>query len=114
MPKGGIKMPILVCLKEPAINLILDGEIKDDASAEYDKIFPNLMIKDQDGHWVVMPLSVECNIAFIKEVTQADIDEQKKKMEERQKEMHDMRGGRGGPLIKPAQFMFPRGGGKRR
>jgi len=105
-------MPILVCLKEPAINLILAGEIKDEASGEYDKLFPNLMIKDQDGHNVVISLSVDCNISFLKEVTQAEIDEQKKLAEERKKEIRDLRGG--GPLVKPAQFMFPRGGGKRR
>ncbi len=107
-------MPIVMCLKEPNINLILDGEIKDDASAEYDKLFPNLMVKDQDGNNLVVALSVDCNIAFIKEVSQEEIDEQKKKMEDRQQQVQDMRGRPGAPLIKPAQFIFPRGGGKRR
>lgn len=104
-------MPLVMCLKEPSINLILEGEIKDEASAEYDKLFPNIMIKDQDGNNVVVALSVDCNIAFIKEVTQAEIDEQKKKMEERQKQAQDMRGP--GRIQQPG-FIFPRGQGKRR
>ena len=70
-------MPIIVCLKEPQINLIIEGDIKDEASAEYDALFPNLMVKDLDGHNMVIPLSVDCNIAFMKETTQKEIDKQR-------------------------------------
>ena len=105
-------MPILICLKEPAINLLFAGDIKDNKEtiAEYDALFPNLMVTDQDGHNTVIPLSVECNIAFIKEITQEEINKRKKEMEERRKQAQ--RGG-GGGLIQPAEVMFPRGGGRR-
>jgi len=99
-------MPIIICLKEPGVNLVLEGDIKDSASKEYDELFPNLMVKDQDGHNVVIPLSRELNIAFIKEVTQEEIDEQKEKAEKRREEMQH-----GGPqLVRPqTRFMFPSG-----
>lgn len=100
-------MPIIICLKEPSINLILAGDIKDESSKEYDALFPNLMVKDQDGHNVVIPLARDCSIAFIKEVTQEDIDKQKAETEKRRKEM-ERRGGGGGPLLTP-QFGFPSG-----
>ena len=104
-------MPILICLKEPAINLVFTGDIKDNKEtiAEYDALFPNLMVKDQDGLNTVIPLSAECNIAFIKEIRQAEIDKRKKEMEERRKQTQ---GGRGGSIIQP-EMIFPRGGGKR-
>lgn len=96
-------MPIIVCLKEPGINLVCDGDIKDETAKEYDALFPNLMVKDQDGHNIVIPLSVDCNIAFIKEVTQEDLDKRKAEAEERRK-----KGGQGGLISKP-DFLFPHG-----
>lgn len=103
-------MPIIACLKEPQINLVLDGEIKDESSAEFDALFPNLMIKDQDGHNVVIPLSRDCSIAFLKEVTQEEIDEQKAQMEKRKaaRERAASMGGGGSSFIKP-DFLFPSG-----
>lgn len=80
------------------------GEIKDETSKQYDELFPNLMVKDQDGHNIVIPLSVECNIAFIKEVTQKELDKRKKEVEERKKKV----GGQGGLITKP-DMIFPHG-----
>lgn len=103
-------MPIIISLKQPAINLVFKGSIKDNQEtvAEYDAMFPNLMLEGEDGLNTVIPLSVDCNIAFIKEVTQAEIDKRKKEMEERRKQSQD----RGASLIQP-NMIFPRGGGKR-
>jgi len=97
-------MPIIVCLKEPGINLVCAGEIKDESSQQYDALFPNLMVKDQEGHNIVIPLSVESNIAFIKEITQEEIDKRKKEAEERRKKA----GGQGGVITKP-DMIFPHG-----
>ena len=106
-------MPIIVCLKEPGINLVCKGEIKDDekTAAEYDALFPNPMVQDQDGQNMVIPLSVDCNIAFIKEVTQAELDKRKAEAEKRKKLAEAQGGGGGSPLIKP-EMLFPsnRGG----
>ena len=104
-------MPIIVCLKEPGINLVCDGDIKDETAKEYDELFPNLMVKDQEGHNIVIPLSVDCNIAFIKEVTQEDLDKRKKEAEERRKKA-EAQGGRGG-LVSQPEFLFPHGKGGR-
>lgn len=104
-------MPIIICLKEPQVNLICDGDIKDDASKQYDEMFPNIMVKDQEGHNMILPLSVECNIAFMKEVTQDEIDKQKAEAKKRR----DATGrGGGGSLLSPASMTFPRGIGGRR
>ena len=102
-------MPIIVCLKEPGINLVCAGDIKDETSKEYDELFRNLMVKDQDGHNIVIPLSVECNIAFIKEVTQEELDKRKAEAEARRKKAPD-----GGGVITKPQFVIPhgRGGGR--
>jgi len=97
-------MPIIVCLKEPGINLVCAGEIKDETSKQYDELFPNLMVKDQEGRNIVIPLSVESNIAFIKEVTQEELDKRKKEAEERRKKA----GGQGGVITKP-EMLFPGG-----
>jgi len=88
------------------MNLVLAGDIKDESSAEYDALFPNLMVKNLDGQNVVIPLSRDCNIAFMKEATQKEID---KIMEEAKKRREQ---GRGPGLIQPS-MLFPRGGGKR-
>ena len=101
-------MPIVIVLKDPQINLICQGEIKDNEATikEYDAMFPNLMVKDQEGNNLVIPLSVDCNIAFIKETTQEAIDKRKKEAEERRKQG---RGGQG--LITKPEMLFPGGKG---
>ena len=104
-------MPIIVCLKEPGINLVCKGDIKDETAKEYDGLFPNLMVKDQDGHNIVIPLSTDCNIAFIKEVTQKDLDKRKAEAGKRKK-LAEEQGGRGGLISKP-DMLFPAGRGGR-
>lgn len=103
-------MPIIISLKEPAINLVFKGSIKDNQEtvAEYDAMFPNLMLEGEDGLNTVIPLSVDCNIAFIKEVTQAEVDKRKKEMEERRNKARDQSG-----VITKPDMIFPRGGGRR-
>ena len=99
-------MPILICLKEPPINLIVEGDIKDDSEKEWDKMFHNqiLMVKRQAGLNMVIPLLKECNIAFIQEVTQEEIDEQRKATKNKQQ----------GSVISRPQFVIPHGEEKRR
>lgn len=96
-------MPILICLKEPGINLIIAGDIKDESEKEWDEIFHNqiLMVKRQDGLNMVIPLLRECNIAFMQEVTQEEIDAQREAAKNRQQDS----------VIDRPQFLFP--GGKR-
>ena len=101
-------MPIVIVLKDPQINLICEGDIKDDAAKQYDEMFPNLMVKDQEGNNIVIPLSMDCNIAFIKATTQEAIDKRKKEAEERQNQGP---GGRGPGLITKPEMLFPRGRG---
>ena len=107
-------MPIIICLKEPGINLVCKGEIKDDdaTAKEYDALFPNLMVQDQDGQNMVIPLSVDCNIAFIKGVTQAEIDKRRAEAEKRKKLLEAQGGGGRGGLITKPEMLFPsaRGG----
>ena len=105
-------MPIIICLKEPQINLICEGDIKDNKETieEYDALFPNLMVKDQDGHNMIIPLSQDSNIAFMKETTQEEIDKQR----EEAKKRRDAAGrGPGSSLLSPPQMTFPRGIGRR-
>ncbi len=99
-------MPILICLKEPPINLIVEGDIKDDSEKEWDEMFHNqiLMVKRQGGMNMVIPLFKECNIAFMQEVTQEEIDEQRESAKNK----------REGSMITRPQFVIPHGGRKGR
>jgi len=95
-------MPLLICLKEPPVNLIVEGDIKDDSIKEWDEIFHNqiLMIKRQGGLNMIIPLLRECNIAFLQEVTQEEIDEQREAAKNKQQ----------GTTITRPQFVIPHGG----
>lgn len=99
-------MPIIVCLKEPPMNLILAGDIKDESSAEYDALFPNLMIKNLDGQNVVIPLSRDCNIAFMKAATKKEVEEILETAKKRREQ------GQGSSLLQP-QMLIPRDRGRR-
>ena len=97
-------MPLLICLKEPRINLIVAGEIKEDSEKEWDAIFSNgvLMLKNTEGTAVLVPLWKESNIAFIQEVTEEELEKQRGEFE-KQKD---------GSRISKPEFLFP--GGKQR
>ena len=99
-------MPILICLKEPRINIIVDGNIKDESEKQWDEIFHNqiLMVKRQEGLNMVIPLLKECNVAFMQEVTQEEIDEQRESAKNKQH----------GSMITKPQFVIPHGGMKGR
>jgi len=99
-------MPIIICLKEPPINLIVDGDIKEESEKQWDEIFHNqiLMVKRQGGLNLVIPLLRECNIAFMQEVTQEEIDEQRESAKNKQE----------GSVITRPQFVIPHGGRKGR
>jgi len=95
-------MPILICLKEPPINLVVDGSIKDESEKQWDEIFHNqiLMVKRQGGLNMVIPLLKECNVAFMQEVTQEEIDEQRESAKNKQQ----------GSVITKPQFVIPHRG----
>ncbi len=99
-------MPILICLKEPRINIIVDGNIKDESEKQWDEIFHNqiLMVKRQEGLNMVIPLLRECNVAFMQEVSQEEIDEQRESAKNKQQ----------GSVITKPQFIIPQGGRKGR
>lgn len=94
-------MPLIIVLKEPPINIIAAGEIKDDSEKEWDKLFNEgvLMVKNQSGHNIIIPLWKESNVTFIQEVTEEQLEEQRKLSEEMQK---------GNTIVKP-DFAFPQG-----
>ncbi len=95
-------MPLLICLKEPPINLIVEGNIKDDSEKQWDEIFHNqiLMVKRQGGLNMVIPLLRECNIAFLQEVTREEIEEQREAAKNKQQ---------GSSIARP-NFVIPHGG----
>ena len=99
-------MPILIVLKNPRMNFLAEGEIKDGSDKEWDEIFHNqvLMVKNQAGHNTLIPLLQECNIAIMEEVTDKEIEEMKKMAEKRTKEM-EAQGGKGGSILTP-QYAF--------
>ena len=92
-------MPQLIVLKEPSLNLIVEGEIKDKDEEYWDKIFDNgvLLVKGRSGKNVVIPIWKESSIAFIQEVTKEQIEEQEKKAKERGEESQ---------IVTP-QYAFP-------
>ena len=94
-------MPLLICLKEPPINLIVEGDIKDDSEKEWDEIFHNqiLMVKRTGGLNMIIPLLKECNITFLQEVTQEEIDEQREATKDKQQ----------GSVISKPEFIIPHG-----
>jgi len=106
-------MPILIVLKAPRLNLIAEGEIKDDDEKKWDEIFHGqmLMIKNQKGRNSVIPLAIDCNIALLEEVTEKEIKEQEELAKKRRKQAEAQDGG--GPLITKPNMLFPSGrGGK--
>lgn len=92
-------MPLLITLKEPHLNLIVDGEIKDNDEEYWDKIFDNgcLLVKNRTGQNVVVPIWKESNIAIIQEVTKEQVEEQAKRAKER---------GQENTIVTP-QYAFP-------
>ena len=98
-------MPLLISLKEPPINMIVEGDIKDDAEsvAKWDETFSNgcLMVKNRTGQNIVIPLWKESNVTFIQEVTEEQLEEQRKQMEEA-----NQQGGRDSKIVKP-EYVFP-------
>ena len=105
-------MPILIVLKNPRMNFLAKGEIKDDSIKEWDEVFHNqvLMVKNQAGRNTLIPLLQECNIAVMEETTDKEVEEMKKMAEKRAKEM-EAQGGKGG-LISAPQFAFSGGKGR--
>ena len=105
-------MPILIVLKNPRVNLIAVGGIKDEDEKRWDEIFHGqmLMIKNQKGKNSVIPLAMDCNIAVLEEVTQKEIDEQEKLAKERRQQAGGQGGGPG--VITKPNMLFPssRGG----
>lgn len=106
-------MPILIALKNPRMNLIAQGEIKDDSEKQWDEIFHNqiLMTKNQAGHNMLIPLLQDCNIAVMEEVTDKEIKDMEELAKKRKKEA-ESQGGTGGLISKPG-FGFPSGRGGR-
>ena len=102
-------MPLLISLKEPPINMIVEGEIKDKDEKYWDEQFQNgcLMVKNRTGQNIIIPLWKESNVTFIQEVTEEQLEEQRKDAEER---------GKGNKIVTP-EYSFPgkrtqrRGGG---
>ncbi|MCK4783324.1 MAG: hypothetical protein KAV87_06200 [Desulfobacteraceae bacterium] len=106
-------MPILIVLKNPRMNLIAQGEIKDNSEKEWDEIFHNqvLMVKNKSGRNTLIPLLQDCNIAIMEEITDEEITGMEEELKKRKKEM-ETQGGKGGSIVTP-QFAFPSGrGGK--
>jgi len=101
-------MPIYIALKEPQINLIVAGEIKDESVKEYDEIFSNgvIMMKDRQGMNIVVPIWKESNIAFMREVTEKEIKDNEKLQKKMQEEAK--RQGQGQKITMP-KYEFPRG-----
>lgn len=106
-------MPILIVLKNPRMNLIASGEIKDEDEKKWDEIFHNqvLMVKNKSGQNTLIPLLQECNIAVMEEVTDKEIKEMEEMAKERKREM-EAQGGKGGSIVTP-QYAFPGGRGNR-
>lgn len=107
-------MPIIVTLKEPAITLVVGGDIKDTPEdiKKWDEIFNNgvLIVKGTDRNKdnnILIPLWRECNVAFMQEISNKDLAEQRKKAEEERKQ------GRRGPTITSPEFIIPGGRGGR-
>lgn len=109
-------MPILIVLKNPRMNFIAQGEIKDNPEAvkEWDDVFHNqvLMVKNKSGRNTLIPLLQDCNIAVMEEVTDEEIKEMQKMAKERAREMEAQGRGGSGMITKP-EFMFPVGKGGR-
>ena len=91
-------MPLRIILKDPPIHLIVVGEIRDEDEKKYDEIFSNgcLMVKSRSGQNVIVPLWKESNITLIQEVTEKQLEEEKKAIEEANK----------GNRIMPPEYMF--------
>lgn len=111
-------MPIFIALKDPRINLIVAGEIKDDKATtkEYDELFKDgvLMMTDRDGQNIVVPLWKESNVAFMREITEEEIKENEE-IQKKMQEEAERKGGGGNQIISNPRYAFSgkRGRGNR-
>jgi len=92
-------MPLLISLKEPPINMIVEGKIKDEDEKYWDEQFQNgcLMVKNRTSQNIVIPLWKESNVTFIQEVTEEQLEEQRKMMEK----------ANDGRRIETPEYVFP-------
>ena len=110
-------MPILIVLKDPRVNLVVEGKIDEQHIKEWDEIFQNqiLMFKSTKGNMTAVPLQQNCNIAVLEEINDEELKKQEDKAEERRKKAEAQGGpGAGGSSIFKPSYGFPSGGQRRR
>lgn len=101
-------MPLIIVLRNPNVNLIVQGDIKDKDEKYWDGIFNNfqLMVKDERGDNIVIPLMGDCNVAFIKHISEEDLKKQREEMKEQAER-------KGGSNISVPNLVFPRSNPRR-
>jgi len=109
-------MPILVYFKEPAISLVLGGELNKETIARLDneRLGPILVMSDPDGKKQILFPRSDLDITYMKEITVEEWEQMKARNEDMQRQ-REAAAAKGLGRITPAQFsgVRPKGpGGK--
>lgn len=103
-------MPILVYFKEPAISLVLDGELNEETIKTLEELGPILIMQDPDGAPQVLFPRSDLDITYMKEIT-VDEWENMKARNEDMKRQREAAAAKNLGRITPAQFMASPGPG---
>jgi len=99
-------MSMFFFLKNPQIRLLADGELTDEFVKTVTEMSGGAIIFCLSGQKAVLPMKADCNVAYIREAKQEEVDEFHKK---RAEEMKRSSGVAEGGIISKPQFMFPGG-----
>lgn len=103
---------ILVYFKEPAISLVMGGELDEIKVKELMKagLGPVIRMEDPDGRTQLLFPSKDVDITYMKEITKKEYEEMKEKEEKRKKEI-EAKGGMG-KIVDPSMMVPGRGRGR--
>jgi hypothetical protein len=99
-------MPIIVVLKNPPITLAVKGKI-DQAYLQKCRVFDAVVEEAIDGMPMIIPIKLDSNIAYIKEISEEEYKELEAEKEKRKTQQ-------GGQIVRPDVTMGPPGRGFRR
>jgi hypothetical protein len=98
-------MPMFIYLKTPAIMLLADESLDEVMKKRLEEATGGIIQVTLKGQPALLPVKADCNITYIKEITQAEADEFHKRKEQ---EMAMKTGTTAGRIARP-DFVIPPG-----
>jgi hypothetical protein len=99
-------MPMFIYLKTPNIMLLAEGSLDDQTISSLGREVGGAIIIMMSGRTSLLPVKVDCNIAYVKEITQEEADEFHKRRDEEVAKRSAMEAGR---KVTIPDFVIPGG-----